>query len=145
MQLIGTPNNNDVSRNLLTISGDPALAHFAGTSAVFSPADSFSSIFYNGLASPSAFLDAVNLNDSPLMQGIKGLSVQDIWNLVTLSTGVPNVAFPDSAVGQAVIKGTKETAAAGISNLIDWEFWLVSIFLALLGLLFVAGGVLSFR
>mgnify|MGYP000877221574 CR=1 FL=1 len=146
MLYASTPRNSDLAANLLTIQGDPALATFGGTSAVWSPRDTLSALIYNGNIGPSDFLASTDVVNSPVAQGIKGLTLEDIWNLIGLTTGpVPSLPIPSSPLGQAVIKGTKEVGEGGVSNVIDWKFWLVSIFLALLGLIFVLGGVLSFR
>lgn len=136
MLYASTLRNSDLAANLITIEGDPALATFSGTSAVWTPRDTLSGLLYNGLIGPSAFVPATAA-DSPIMQGLSGISLADWQNYLGLILGpYPSLPNPGTAFGKQVQKSVTS---------FDWKFWLVSIFLALLGLIFVLGGVLSFR
>lgn len=126
MLFANTPTNSGLANNLLSIEGDPSLAAFAGSSAIWTPADPFSGFLLNGLTQPSAFLANADIANSDFIKNLRDwlvrVYVQSPTDLIKSATG-------ESKPG----------------DIFDWKFWAVSIGLALLGLIFVLGGVLSFR
>lgn len=132
MLYANTPANTGLASNLFTIQGDEALAKFSGTTAMVSLNDPMSGVIYNGFTVPFPFLQDINFADSDVWKGF-----EDFFRKYTpygwaYSAGEELRRQQDAASGEG-------------EGWFDAKFWLVSIGLALLGLIFVLGGVLSFR
>ncbi|NDH08004.1 hypothetical protein EBX93_19170 [bacterium] len=92
--------------------------------------DPMSGVIYNGFTVPFPFLQDINFADSDVWKGF-----EDFFRKYTPWGWAYEV-------GEAQRKAEE---AAGGDGWFDAKFWLVSIGLALLGLILVLGGVLSFR
>lgn len=111
-----------------SIESDPITAAFLGSSSIVKMNDPFSGVVYNGFQAPGAYLEGLDLANSEIGKTLENF-IRDYtpWGMAYKA-------------GEEVRK--QDGAGTGLW---DWKFWAVSIGLALLGLVFVAGGILSFR